>query len=242
MKPLLLILLTVCSALANEDAKSLLKKYTNAIEDKDTSKIATLIYSQDGDKKILASRLSRLQMKFNTEGFKVTSTKLVPLPNNFSSTTVSKGFSYKPNVTPTGMIELAYKTDLSETPQKTLSLYGEIDGRFYIAGIKKEDLNWEGEEDKWLSYKISPKITGINILDPSTYKVKVYFNASGVDLETVGSSSKRFNGQYITQIELSEPLQQDDVEITISERSGKVTQEIAKVKANKGATVLYQRN
>ena len=241
MKSLILLICSVSLVFAENSAQDLLDKYVQVVRAGDVQAASELIYGHEGDVAFTKSRLSLLRIK-ETEGFEIVSTKLISRPVWWSATRVVKGTLMEPNIEPVGMIELVYKTSLTEGEQKNLTAYGKEGNEYYITGMKRTDLHWDGESDQKLFYQITPKLNGIDIQDPSTYKVIVSYNASGVDLKTFGSSKKVLRGQYISRIELVEPLAQEGIEVVLSARSGKVTREIARSLPEVGQTVLYQKN
>lgn len=216
MKSLITLFITLCLAGPNllgagqESVEALMQALRQGIDGKDAAAIRSLYYPEGMTGEDLAMVEVPFQSVF-TAGQTVADIKAAPLPPNLPKLVVARGRKVEPNAEPQGV--LAVTLNHVGMGSNALSLqYTEVDGKFYLVGMKVTDLNWQGPPDKSLSYMVTgPGQENIRVL--------VKWNASGVDLEEeMKSPSATILGQHIDAITVTSTDPQADLTLTLREK------------------------
>ncbi len=108
---------------------------------------------------------------------------------------INRGFRIEPNVTPTGIIRIAWQDGRASTVN-TLPC-GTVGDRCLLTGITRTDLGWKGPPDHQLGFSLEDKPAGVHL-------IVVKYNVSGVDVEErYSSKSAAFEGQHIDELTIT---------------------------------------
>ena len=210
---------------------------SEAYEEADFEKYKKCFYDKGVTEDVWNNHLGQFTRKTTLKDNQKLKCKIEVSSDISDSAHVAYGKKYYPNHQPDGSLKVIFNDGSSVSFD-----YAEIDGKYFTILLIVKDLNWQGERDKWISFSTTPKLDWGEIGKPATYKIKIYYNASGVDLETSSSGGIGMVGQYISKIELIEPLQEDvEVTLNVMEKSIDDQKEVATVKALKGTKILYKK-
>ena len=232
---ILLFLITLPSFANSLD--SLTSTLVEAYEEADFEKYKSCFYDKGVTAEDWDAHLGRFKYKTAPRDNQKLECEVEVFSEVTNSTYAAYGKKYYPNHEPDGRLRVLFNNG------STISfIYANVDGKHFVIPNISEDLKWEGERDKWISFSTNPILNWGEVGKPETYKIKIYYNASGVDLERTSFGVMGIVGQYFSKIELVEPLEEDvEVTLNVMEKSIDDQKVVATFKASKGTKILYKK-
>jgi hypothetical protein len=129
---------------------------------------------------------------------------------------ILNGFMYEPTAPPIGNIIVCFKKkpdskNISTSSLQTQLSYTTVNGRYFLVGVKKIPLPWNGPHDKRIEF-FAAGLNGKN------GKIIYQYNASGIDVNTsTTAASLTTFGQYFSKISVFSDDAGNEITLTVTE-------------------------